>query len=91
MNYILTFKNTNLVIKAEQCLKKCNISNTVLPLPSQLKAGCGLCLKVVSCDIKYALKTLVNEKIDELALFSFDEKEQKPSFVEISDWCILLE
>lgn len=45
-NYaIITFPNSHLVLKGEKALEKEDVK--IIPLPSQISAGCGLC---VMCD-----------------------------------------
>ena len=70
MEYIITFKNTNFAIKAEQSLLEQKIRTGVLPLPSQISAGCGLCLRVNQDEIKPALRILADSNIEGIALFS---------------------
>ncbi|MCL2233323.1 MAG: DUF3343 domain-containing protein [Treponema sp.] len=69
MEYIITFKNTNFAIKAEQCLlEKMNVG--VLPLPSQISAGCGICLRVKQDEIDAALAALADREISAAGLYS---------------------
>ena len=70
MEYIITFKNTNLAIKAEQCLLEQNLHPCVLPLPSQINAGCGICLRVKPEEIKSALKIIADKNIEGITVFS---------------------
>jgi len=70
MEYIITFKNTSSAIKAEQCLLAKNLGVTVLPLPSKISSGCGICLKVKEAELKAALNTLTKENIGEIGLYS---------------------
>jgi len=67
--YIITFKNTNFAIKAEQCLlEKMHVG--VLPLPSQISAGCGICLRVKQDEINAALAALAEREIAAAGLYS---------------------
>ncbi len=43
---ILTFQSTNHAIKAERVLLDGGFSVMVMPLPSRIRAGCGLCLRL---------------------------------------------
>ncbi|MCL1873008.1 MAG: DUF3343 domain-containing protein [Clostridiales bacterium] len=70
MEYIITFKNTNLAIKAEQCLLEMKLHVSVLPLPSQISAGCGICLRIDQNEIKAALGSLADNEIGGIGLFS---------------------
>ncbi|WP_068963259.1 DUF3343 domain-containing protein [Desulfosporosinus sp. BG] len=47
MSYILTFANTHEAIFAEKALLQGGHSVGVMPLPSSIKAGCGIALRVV--------------------------------------------
>ena len=46
MSYILTFVNTHAAIFAEKALLKAGYPVGVMPLPSGIKAGCGIALRV---------------------------------------------
>ena len=70
MEYIITFKNTNAAIKAEQCLLEEKLHVGVIPLPSQISAGCGICLRLSQDEIQAALRILADAQIDETGLFS---------------------
>lgn len=43
---ILSFSDANAAILAEQWLMRCGFAPRVMPLPSSIRAGCGLCLRV---------------------------------------------
>jgi len=68
MEYIITFKNTHFAIKAEQKLLAKNLQVGVLPLPTQISAGCGICLKIQQGDLETALEEL--SSIPEIEIFS---------------------
>jgi len=55
MEYIITFSNTSSAIAAEQYLLESKLSVTVLPLPSRIRAGCGICLKASPDEIDRSL------------------------------------
>lgn len=46
MSYILTFASTHGSILAEKTLLQAGYSVGVMPLPSGIKAGCGIALRV---------------------------------------------
>lgn len=46
MSYILTFANTHAAILAEKALLQAGYPAGVMPLPSGIKAGCGIALRV---------------------------------------------
>jgi hypothetical protein len=70
MEYLITFKNTNFAIKAEQALLAQSLPVGVMPLPPQISAGCGICLRLKENDIRQALQVLAAANIDEIGLFS---------------------
>lgn len=47
MSYILTFANTHAAIFAERALLQAGFPVGVMPVPSSIKAGCGIALRVV--------------------------------------------
>jgi len=86
MEYIIAFKNTNYAIKAEQCLLEQKLRVSVLPLPSQISAGCGICLRIKTDEIKSALKALANNNIDEIKLFLRVMENNQYIYAEADKW-----
>ena len=91
MEYIITFKNTNLAIKAEQCLLERKLSVSILPLPSQISAGCGICLRTGEKEIKPVLEALARNNIHEIGLFSRVTENNKYVYSEVKERSILME
>ena len=89
MEYIITFKNTNFAIKAEQCLLEKKLQISVMPLPSQIRAGCGICLRVNQDEIKLALKALLDKQIDEIELFTMVTENGRFIYNELKDRRVL--
>ena len=54
MEHILTFGSTSHSIRAEQLLLAAGLSVSVMPLPSAIRAGCGLCLRVAAAALPSA-------------------------------------
>ena len=69
MEYIITFENTNHAIKAEQCLLEQKLNVGVLPLPSNISAGCGICIRLTSGEIKEALEVLSEKNITGIKVY----------------------
>ena len=90
MEYIITFKNTNFAIKAEQSLLEQKLQVGVLPLPSQISAGCGICVRITQDNIKPALVTLAEKNIDEIGLYFRVSENGRYSYSEVSDWRSIL-
>ena len=86
MEYILTFKNTNFAIKAEQNLLAAKLQVKVLPLPPQISAGCGICLRINPDEVKQAVKILADNSINEIGLFSRESVNGKYIY---TDDCLL--
>jgi len=86
MEYIITFKTTNYAIKAEQRLLESKIRVGVLPLPSQVRAGCGICLRIAQDDISAALTVLAKAPIDEIGLLKRENDKGKFVYTEITNW-----
>jgi len=70
MEYVITFDNTNQAIKAENCLLAMHLKVGVMPLPSQISAGCGISLRISPEEIKVALQALALGSIEISRLFS---------------------
>ena len=64
MEYVLTFKNTNFAIKSEQYLLMKNLHVSVIPLPSDISAGCGICLRLSDDEIETAVSILRENGIE---------------------------
>ncbi len=85
MEYLITFKNTNQAIKAEKCLEERDLKVTVLPLPSKIRAGCGICLKLRAEDIEPALSALAVNDIHEIGVYSREGAKSDVPFKEVED------
>lgn len=70
MEYVITFKNTNFAIKAEQSLLAKDLRASVMPLPSQIRAGCGICIRINEDDREQALAALAESGIDDIELYT---------------------
>ena len=75
MEYIITFENTNHAIKAEQCLLERKLNVTILPLPSQINEGCGICIRLTPDEIKEALVILSEKNIDRTEVYSKEDSD----------------
>lgn len=60
---LLVAESTHLIMKTEARLKELNIVCRILPLPSQLKASCGLSIKIDLNDLELVKTELNKEKI----------------------------
>lgn len=55
---VLTFRTTQQAIAAEAALDTAQIAARVMPLPSSIRAGCGLCLRIAPADWQRAMAVL---------------------------------
>lgn len=60
---LLVAESTHLIMRTEARLKELNIMCRILPLPSQLKASCGLSIKIDLKDLELVRSELNKEKI----------------------------
>lgn len=63
MMYLFVFENTHDAIAGEQALLSANILATVVPLPSAIGSGCGICLRVSKNEMDQSLWTLKQHEI----------------------------
>ena len=82
MAYILTFANTHAAIFAEKALLQAGYPVGVMPLPSSIKAGCGIALRVVDYIASNAL--LKQNNIVVSAVYQVPENSQGPVYHEIA-------
>lgn len=89
MEYVITFKNTNSAIKSEQYLLTEKLRVSVMPLPSQIRAGCGICLRVKPEEIGAALRILDQKNVKETGLYSRTEIDGRYLYDEAADRSVL--
>lgn len=63
MELVLTFVNTSHSVKAEQALLAGGVETVVMPLPSAIRAGCGLCLQISSGNLARADALLAQAEV----------------------------
>lgn len=52
--FMITFPNTHSAIRGEQALLRGEVGSSVMPMPSSVVAGCGICLRVTGAEIQQA-------------------------------------
>ncbi len=60
---VITFDSTNQAIAGENSVFENGINASVMPLPSTLGAGCGMCLRVKEDEIKSTLIVLKENNV----------------------------
>ena len=78
--YVFTFSSTQHSIAAEQALCGASIPVKVMPLPPQIKAGCGLCLRLSGEVFAQAAEILAQHKIAFSGIFTRREEEGRSAY-----------
>jgi len=86
--FVIAFNSTNIAIKAESSLLEHGIHVTVMPLPSQIKAGCGICLRARFDNLSPALDVLAEAlseaQLKELTLYERTEENGRKIYNELN-------
>ena len=85
MEYIITFSNTNAAVKAEHCLLAAGLAVGVMPLPGQIRAGCGICLRLSPGELGAALRVLDRNSIGGTGLHTRTPAENGYRYTEVTD------
>lgn len=67
---VLTFSSTNQAITAESILLSSEIPVKVMPLPSRIYAGCGICLRVQFSVLSTVKELLQTEQVSWQSIYS---------------------
>lgn len=78
---LLAAESTHLVIKNEKILKESNIDCRIIPLPSQIKASCGLSIRTDLKNLEKVKKILYN---DEMELYLIKKIGLKKEIIKLS-------
>lgn len=70
MEFVFTFNNTSDAINSERLLLGGGVAVKVMPLPSSLGAGCGLCLRLGSADLHRAGRLLNEATVQPQAIYA---------------------
>jgi probable selenium-dependent hydroxylase accessory protein YqeC len=77
MTYLFALPNTHFAIRAEQILLE-RIENVfVMPLPSVIKSGCGICLRVQKEDVDVSMDILNKNQIPYTLYYILEEEGKK--------------
>jgi hypothetical protein len=82
MEYVLIFENTNMVMKAERCLLAKKLNVNALPLPNEISAGCGICLRIGPEDLEVALGALTESGVTDTTVYWKREVDGKIEYEE---------
>ncbi len=70
LEILFTFSSTNHSIYAEEILLEAGLKVKVMPLPSMIKAGCGICIRVDEIDYINAVEILNRKQIPISGVYS---------------------
>lgn len=70
MEILFTFKNTHYVMLAEKVLLRAGVNVSVLPLPPQISAGCGLCIGMAADEREIAARALAENNVTEFEVYT---------------------
>lgn len=87
MECLITFKNTNHAVKAESVLLRAGVDVGVTPLPAQIRAGCGISLRVGETETARALSILDGEDIGEVEVYVKGPEGQYKKYESLMDSC----
>ncbi len=76
-DYLITFNRTSEAIQGEAILLEKGLSVKVLPLPSRIRAGCGICFRLLPEEFEEAVRLLEAAGLKHLGLYERDGKNIK--------------
>ena len=86
--FVIAFNSTNIAIKAESSLLERGVQVSVMPLPSQINAGCGICLRIRFIELSSAFdvvaETLSETQLKELTLYERTEENGRRIYNELN-------
>ena len=85
MEYVISFKTTSVAIKAEQCLLEQNLNVRVMPLPPQIRAGCGISLRIMGDELTSARRVLEDNNVCDVQIHSRQRENGKYVYLEYQE------
>mgnify|MGYP000085477160 CR=1 FL=1 len=85
MEYVLSFKSTNTAIQSERYLLDNQLRVTVMPLPPQIQAGCGICLRIRPEEIGRADQIILDKKVEGTRLYEREKMDGQYIYREITE------
>lgn len=77
MEYLVSFARTNDAIRGEGLLLQAGLSVRVMPLPSRIKAGCGLSFRIRPHEFQEAVRILTEAGITGMGFFEKEDQKIK--------------
>lgn len=82
--YLVTFPSTHFVIKMDHLLKAKGMNTSVIGTPGQIKAGCGLSLRVPLDDKSAVIKQIESLKTDYESIYLVKRQAVRNEYISIS-------
>lgn len=77
MEYLVSFARTNDAIRGEGLLLQAGLSVGVMPLPSRIKAGCGLSFRIRPHEFQEAVRILTEAGITGMGFYEKEDQKIK--------------
>ena len=84
MEAIICFESVSKAIAAEQLLAKNTFSVKVMPTPSSVRAGCGICLRFLPEELRKAADFLFEQGFTDTEAYMREEAGGMASYEKIS-------
>jgi len=81
--YVLTFDNTNMAVKAEKVLLQAGLKISVMPIVPQISVGCGIALRVKQDELERCCEVLAENKVDVFCVYERKAGEHGYEYSEI--------
>lgn len=85
VEHVLAFDSTNEAIRAEAALMEHGLLPQVMPLPSSIRAGCGICLRLPQTEAGRAATLLTDANICGYRLYEHHISDGLHRFAECGD------
>ena len=82
--YVLTFDNTNMAVKAEKLLLQAGLKISVMPVVPQISAGCGIALRVKADELSQCRDILAENKVETLCIYERKAGEYGYEYIAIN-------
>lgn len=82
---LITFDTTHYSISADKCLDEINMLHKLIPMPQEVSAGCGFCLRVEPEDYKMVREELASREIEVAGCYSVEKTGLKSRYTKIEE------
>lgn len=82
---LITFDTTHYSISADKCLEENNMAHKLIPMPQEISAGCGFCLKLDPEDYPRIKEALDNKGIEMAGHYYVEKSGLKSQITKLED------